>query len=151
MIMLGWDYFEGHEAYENLWKGINYILILIMLWLPDDLLNNCPKKRGIAAFILVSSWHMFFKALSKHPHLFFLRRSLAMITKVFITFSKYFITYAYIVMTFACGFYIIMHQDYLIPIEGTNEDTETYYYNGTWRSLVKVNKIHELITAKYQI
>ena len=54
-------------------------------------------------------------------------------------------------MTFACGFYIIMHQDYLIPIEGTNEDTETYYYNGTWRSLVKVNKIHELITAKYQI
>ena len=139
MIMLDWDYFEGQEAYENLRKGINFILILLMLWLSDNHLNICRIKRGIAAFTLVGSWHEFFLALSKHPHLFFLRRSLAMFMKVLVTFSKYFIIYAYLVISFACGFYIIMHQDYSIPKEG-NEDTETYYYNGTWRSLIKVSR-----------
>ena len=137
MIMLGWNYFEVHEAYENLWRGIKYILILLMLWLPYDHHNICHINRGIAAFTLVASWHEFFLELSKHPHLFVLRRSLAMFAKVSFTFSRYFITYAYLGISFACGFYFIMHQDYSIPTEGN----KAYYYNTQWSSIFKVSKI----------
>ena len=136
MRILGWDYFEKHEAYENLWRAIKYILTLLILWLPYELHNICRINRGIAAFTLVASWHEFFLGLSKHPHLFVLRRSLAMFAKVAFTFSRYFITYAYLGISFACGFYLIMHQDYSIP----TEDNEAYYYNTTWSSLFKVSK-----------
>ena len=107
------DYVFGHDWFENLMQltQICLVISLLVLWLPgyEDYIES---KTYLASFSLVLTWHEFFVTISKHPKLFHLRRSLAMMNQVFQTFSIYMFEYAYLFVSFAFGFYIIfLHQE----------------------------------------
>ena len=106
--------FQGLDVFmsmKNWIQILNLIMIFLIIWLPN---NSCDIKRQLAAFVLVFSWTDFAITLLKfqHPIIAIVNVHAFMLQEVFKSFLKFTFLYLPLILSFAFGFYIMLHNDY---------------------------------------
>jgi len=85
--------------------------------------------------------------VGRHPHLSLYNKYVTMFYKVLRSFFSFLIWYAFFLVAFGLGFYIMLHSDGAPKVQ-KEDDEENEFFQNPWLSLVKTSTmfIGELVS-----
>jgi hypothetical protein len=120
---------------ENWIEVTSIILISIILFGKDVQEDHNELKRHLAGITIVLSWAELITLVGKHPRLTRYNVYVTMFYKVMGTFCFFLLWYAFFIVAFGLGFYIMLHKDTDTPLE----EGAYIFFNKPWLALVKTS------------
>ena len=111
------------------------VIILILIILFDH--GSEELKRHLSAVAIVFSWAELITLVGKHPKLTRYNVYVVMFYKVMGTFFFFLAWYAFFIIAFGLGFYIMLHKDSVNDEEPAEDDY--IFFNYPWLALVKTS------------
>ncbi len=119
---------------EN-WLEIAVIILGSIILFDKD--QSEETKRHLAAVAIVLSWAELITLVGKHPKLTRYNIYVVMFYKVMGTFFFFLCWYAFFIVAFGLGFYIMLHKDG--PQDPPPSKDDYIFFNSPWLSLVKTS------------
>merc|ERR1711894_261343 len=94
---------------EN-WIEVSMIILVALLLFYQDTKDGIELKRHLAAFAIVLSWTELITLFGKHPKLSRYNVYVTMLYQVITTFCFFLLWYAFFIVAFGLGFYILLHK-----------------------------------------
>ncbi len=120
---------------EN-WIEVSVIFLVSTILLFDR--GSFDLKRHLAAVAIVLSWAQLITLVGKHPKLNRYNIYVVMFYKVMKTFLFFLCWYAFFIVAFGLGFYIMLHDPSAPPVAEAAED-DYVFFNSPWLALVKTS------------
>ena len=119
---------------EN-WLEVAVIILVLIILLHSKASDDV--NRHLAAVAIVLSWAELITLVGKHPKLTRYNIYVVMFYKVMGTFFFFLCWYAFFIVAFGLGFYIMLHKDG--PQDPPPSKDDYIFFNSPWLSLVKTS------------
>ncbi len=119
---------------EN-WLEVSVIVLIMVVIYGED--GSQDLKRHLSAIAIVFSWAELITLVGKHPKLTRYNVYVVMFYKVMGTFFFFLCWYAFFIIAFGLGFYIMLHKD--SPTDEPPTEDDYIFFNSPWLALVKTS------------